>query len=163
MFLFWKCSPIFLFLIWPNLGSFGTFLAPRSCFWVWGQVKKIFGTHLCRQSTFVLEVQSYLFVFNLVTFGASFALFFWPFGAIFWLYGAIFGVGVRFKNIFGTSYVVNQLWFWKYSPIFFCFYWSHLGPLLHFFFASSGLFYLALLGYLWGQGHVQKHFWNPTM
>ena len=28
--------------------------------------------------------------------------FFGPFGTFFWSFGAIFGVGVRFKNIFGT-------------------------------------------------------------
>ena len=28
------------------------------------------------------------------------------------------GAGVRFKNIFESTYVDNLLWFWKYSPIF---------------------------------------------
>ena len=29
-----------------------------------------------------------------------------------------FWVGVRFKNSLEPTYIVNQLWFWKYSPIF---------------------------------------------
>ena len=91
---FWKYSPIFLFLIWPHFGPLLHFLALRGYFWDWGQIQKIYGTHLCRQSTLVLEVQSYLFAFTLSKFGAFFALF----GFL----GAIFGVDVRFKNIFGT-------------------------------------------------------------
>ena len=58
------------------------------------RLKNIFGTHLCSQSTLVLEVQLYLFAFTSAKFGAFFALF----GPL----GAIFGVEVRFKNIFGT-------------------------------------------------------------
>ena len=36
-----------------------------------------------------------------------FFTFFWPFEAIFWYFQAVFGVGVRFKNIFGT-YLCSQ-------------------------------------------------------
>ena len=36
-----------------------------------------------------------------------FCTFFGPFGDIFWSFGAIFGVGIRFKNIFGT-YLCSQ-------------------------------------------------------
>ena len=49
-------------------GSFGLFLGSGS------DSKTIFGTYLCSQSTLVLEVQPYLFVFNLAKFGAFFAL-----------------------------------------------------------------------------------------
>ena len=38
-FLFWNYSPIFLFLIRPNLGPFWPF---RGYFWGWGQVQKLF-------------------------------------------------------------------------------------------------------------------------
>ena len=49
-FLFWKYSPIFLFLIWPNFGPFCTFWAFRGYFilarwgyfWGRGQVQKHF-------------------------------------------------------------------------------------------------------------------------
>ena len=36
---------------------------------------------------------------------------------------------------------------------------SIFGPLLHFL-GPSGLLFLALWGYFWGQGQVQKHFWD---
>ena len=99
---FWKYSHIFLFSIWPHLGPFlhffGTFGA---IFWPFGaycvvgvRFKNIFGTYLCRKSTLVLEIQPYLFVYNLAKFGAFFT-FFGPFEAI-------FGVGVKFKKKFET-------------------------------------------------------------
>ena len=77
---FWKYSHIFLFSIWPHLGPFlhffGTFGA---IFWPFGaycvvgvRFKNIFGTYLCRKSTLVLEIQPYLFVYNLAKFGAFF-------------------------------------------------------------------------------------------
>ena len=58
------------------------------------RLKNIFGTYLCRQSTLVLKLQPYLYVFNSAKFGALYSLF-GPFRAI-------FGVGVKFKNFFGT-------------------------------------------------------------
>ena len=33
-FWFWKCSPIFLFLIWPNLGPFLALLGPSGLFYL---------------------------------------------------------------------------------------------------------------------------------
>ena len=69
-------------------------------------LKTFFGAYLCRHWTLILEVQLCLFVFNSATFWASFALFL-PFWAIFWSFRAVFGVGVRFKNIFGT-YLCSQ-------------------------------------------------------
>ena len=56
--------------------------------------KDIFGNYQYRQSTLVLEIQPYLFVYNLAKFGAFFT-FFGPFEAI-------FGVGVKFKKNFET-------------------------------------------------------------
>ena len=44
--------------------------------------KKFFGIYLCRQSTLVLEVQSYLLVFNSAKFWAFFGLFGAVFGSI---------------------------------------------------------------------------------
>ena len=71
-FLFWNYSPIFLFLIGPNFGSFCTFWALRDVFFcpvevIFGdevRFKNIFGTYYCRLSIFLLEVQHYLFVFH---------------------------------------------------------------------------------------------------
>ena len=55
-----------------------------------------------------VKVQPHLFIVNLATIGAFLDLF-----------GADFGVGVRLKKKLGPTYANNQLWFWKYSPIFF--------------------------------------------
>ena len=93
-------SSIFFYLIWPHLGLFLHFSGPFGAFfWPFGaycvvgvRFKNIFGTYLCRKSTLVLEIQPYLFVYNLAKFGAFFT-FFGPFEAI-------FGVGVKFKNFF---------------------------------------------------------------
>ena len=89
-----------------QLGTFGDFFCT---FWVlWGvlfgvevRFKNFFGTYICRQSTLVLEVQPYLFIF-----WAAFH-FFWPSGDIFRSVGAIFGVRIRFKKNFGT-YLCSQ-------------------------------------------------------
>ena len=51
-------------LILPNLWHLLTFSAFWSYSWGWGQVQSFFGTYLYRQSTLVLEVHPYLFVFN---------------------------------------------------------------------------------------------------
>ena len=40
-------------------------------------------------------------------------------GALLDLFGADFGVWVRLKKKLGPTYANNQLWFLKYSPIFF--------------------------------------------
>ena len=102
-FLFWKYRPIFLFLIRPTFGPFCTFWALRF-FWSVGAIfgvkvrfKNIFGTYMCIQSTLVLEVPPYLFVFASAIFGAFFALF--------WLFWLIFGVGVRSKNFLGPTWI----------------------------------------------------------
>ena len=63
-------------------GLFCTFLAFRGYllvlwgyFWVGVWFKNSFGTYLCRQSTFVLEIQLYFSVFDSAKFGAFFGAF----------------------------------------------------------------------------------------
>ena len=108
-----------------------------------------------------VKLQPHFYVFNLTTIGAFLALF-----GPFW---SCFGVGVMFKNFLGPTYVNNQLWFWKYSPILLFLIQPHFGPLLHFFWAfwgyflgPFGLFFVALWGYSWGQYQVQNTFLEPT-
>ena len=93
---FWKYSHIFLFSIWPHLGPFLHFFGPfGAIFWPFGaycvvgvRFKNIFGTYLCRKSTLVLEIQPYLFVYNLAKFGAFFYIF-WAFRGYFWGWGQV--------------------------------------------------------------------------
>merc|ERR1712215_390845 len=73
--------------------------------------------------TNALEVQSYLFVLNWEKFGA----FFW--------------IRVRFKNFLGPTYVSNQLWFLKYTPIF-LFLLVTFGASFALFFGPLGLLFL---------------------
>ena len=113
----------------------------RAIFWAGVRFKNFFGTYLCRQSTLVFEVQPYLFAFNSATFVASFALFL-----------ALHGRGYvqkHFQNL--PTYIDNQLWFSKYSPIF-CFWFGHIWGLLLHFFWPLGVIFLALWGYFWGRG-----------
>ena len=80
--------PLFVF----NLATIRAFLDPfKAIFEVGVRSKNFFGTYLCKQSTLVLEVQPYNFVFDSATLWASFGHFFlapWgyfcfgPFGAI---------------------------------------------------------------------------------
>ena len=67
-------------------------------FWGWGQAQKDHW-NLPIQSTLVLEVQHYLFVFNLETFG--------PFATIFKPIGTIFGVRPDSKTFF-VIYLCSQ-------------------------------------------------------
>ena len=101
-FLFWKYSPIILFLIRPNSGPFSTFWAFRGYFWGWGQVPKL-------TNNFCFGSIAISFCFN---FGQIFGLF-----TLFGPFGAIFGVWVRFSNL-GLTNIKYHFWFWKYSPIF---------------------------------------------
>ena len=71
--------------------------------------------------------------------------FFCPFGAIFWSFGATLESGSGPKTFLEPTYVVNQLWFWKYSTIFLLLLRPNLGP---------------FLGYFWSWGQVQKYFWD---
>ena len=126
-----------------NLVKFGAFFELFGPFgaisWVGVRFKKIIAIYLNRQPTLVLEVQPYLFVFNLATFGAFFALFWalWGYFLVFW--GLFFESGSGSKTFLEPTYVVNQLWFWKYNPTFLFLIRLNLGALLHFW-GLSGLF-----------------------
>ena len=117
-FLFWKCRPIFLFLIQPNLGQFCTFGALSGINWGWYQIQKCFLglTYIANQLWFLKY--SHIF-FDLATFGASFTLF-KPFKTIvFWHFGAIFSVGVQFKNMFGADISRQSTLVLEIQPYFF--------------------------------------------
>ena len=101
--------------------------------------KNLFGVYLCRQSTLVLEVQPYLFVFNSATFGAS-VLTVLGTSRLFLSFGAIFVVGVRFKNIFGTYILRQSTLVLEICPSFFVFISAKFVAFLHFL----GLFGLFL-------------------
>ena len=75
-FLFLKCSPTFLFLIWPDLWPFWHFFG---YFWGWGKVKKIWDPPI-QTINFGFGSTAPSFVFNTLIFGASFALFWAPWG-----------------------------------------------------------------------------------
>ena len=56
------------------------------------------------------------------------------------LVGIFLESGLSSKKLLELTYAVNQLWFWKYSPIFLLLHWPNLGPVLPF----SGLWGLFL-------------------
>ena len=97
-----------------------------------GSGSKIFETYLCRQSTLVLGVRSYLFIFNLVTFRASFARFLGLSGQFFWPFESFSWVGIRFEIVLEHTNVDNQYLLGKCNPIFLLSIWRNLGPFLHF-------------------------------
>ena len=105
------------------------------------------------------ESAAIFFVFTLAKFGA-FLCTFWALRSYFWGWGQVQ------KLLLGPTKIDNQLWFWKYSPIFLFIIFPHLGPLLHFFgalqffFGSLGLFF----GAIFGVGvKFKKHFWSLLM
>ena len=75
---------------------------------------------------------------------------------------AIFGVGVRFKNFFLTILYRQSTLVLKVQPYLLFSIRPYLGPLLDFF-GPLGAFFGTFLGYFWGRGQVQKHFWNLLM
>ena len=93
-FLFWNCIPIFLFSIWPNLGSFLYFLGPSGLsLGLESDSKNILGpTYVNNQLWF--WKYSPIFLLYSDTFGASFALF-WILRGYFMALLCFFGVGVR--------------------------------------------------------------------
>ena len=125
--------------------------------WSWGQVQNLFGTYLCIQSTWVLKVKPFFFVFNFAEFRASFALFWaflgylmvlWAYFMALWDY---YSGRCQVQNQFlELTNEVNQLWFWKYCPIFFVFNSAKFGT----FFALLRPFG-AIFG---GWGKVQNSF-----
>ena len=98
-------------------GLFCTFLGPSGLFfWPFGaycvvgvRFKNIFGTYLCRKSTLVLEIQSYLFVYNLVEFGAFFTFLGLP-RLFLWLRSS----STKFLR---PTYINLQLLFWNFNSI----------------------------------------------
>ena len=81
-----ESAALFCFYFGQILGFFVHFLGPSELFLGLGSASKTsFGTYQSRQSTLVLEVQPYLFVYNFPTFGTSFALFGGPSG-YFWFF-----------------------------------------------------------------------------
>ena len=123
-----------MFLILPNLGLFGPL---RATFGVGVRLKIFFGTYLCRQSTLVLEVQQYLFVFNLAA-GASFALF----GPL----GLFSGSGSDSIAMFGTYLCSEPTLILEVQPCLFVLKSAKL------------VAYFAILGFLGGWGQVKKLF-----
>ena len=142
---FWKYSFIFLFYsatfraFLHFFGPFGAILFPFGAFFeVRVRFKNIFGTYACRQSTLVLEILPYLFIFNSAKFGVFCT--FWVFRGYFLAHWSYFWGRCQVKKHFlEPTYVNNQLWFWKYSTIFLFRIQPNLGPFLHFF-CLLGLF-----------------------
>ena len=115
-FLFWKCSSILCFLfvqIWGFFCIIGLLGAPLEVGVIF---KNFFRIYLCRQSTFVLEVQPCLIVLNLSIFWSPFAVL-WPFRAIFLPLGLFLRWRVRLKNIFGSYLFSQSTLVLKYSPM----------------------------------------------
>ena len=80
----------------------------------------------------VLEVQTYLFVFNSATFGASFALFWALQDYLLGPLGAFSGSGLASKTCLEPIIIGYQCSFWKRSPFFFFFNAAKFGTILHF-------------------------------
>ena len=111
----------------------------------WGPVQKLFETYLCRQFLWFWK-NSLNFCFKFGQILGLFCTFLGPFGATFWFFGAIFGVGIRFKNIFGT-YLCSQstlvlevqLYLFAFTSAKFGAFFTLFGP-LGLLFGSLGLF-----------------------
>ena len=129
-------------LIFENYSIFGCLLIT----FIGRQFYSRYASLLYIQSTLVLEVQSYLFVFNSAPFGASFTLF-WA------LRGYFLGQDQVQKQLLEPTYVVNQLWFWEYSSIFLFLIRQNFGPFLPF---------LGLWGLFLGLRSGSKTFLKPT-
>ena len=141
-----KVHPNLLFWIWPQFGPF------FALFWPFGRFKNFFGTYLCRKSTLVLKVKPYLF-FNMATFEAFFCTFLILWGYLFGHLGLFLGSGPGSKIYLEPTYVHQQLWFWKYHPIFSFLIRPNLGPFLLFF---------GPLGLILGLRSGLKTFLGPT-
>jgi len=97
-FLFWKYSPIFLFLIRPNFWLFFTFSALRGYFFC------LLGLFLGSRSgsKMFLEPTNVGYQFLFWKYRPIFLFFIRPNFGPFCTFWALFGVGVRFKDFFGT-------------------------------------------------------------
>ena len=137
-----------MFSFWPQLVHFWHFLDSFGAgFGVPVKFKNFFGTYLCKQLTLVLEVQTYLFVFDSATCLASFALF-WALLGYFWSPDQVINTLLEPTN------VGYQFLFWKCTPIFLFLIWPNFVFFWHF---------LALRGYFWGYGQFRKLFWDLPM
>ena len=152
---FWKVSLIFSFLIWSNLGPFlNYFWAFGGYFFGLGSDSKnlLLPTYIDNQLWF--WKYSHIFLFSIWPHLGPFLHFFGPFGAIFFgPLGLIVWLGSGSKTFLEPTYVENQLWFWKYSPIFLFIIWPNLGPFLHF---------LGLSRLFLGLGSSSKKILRPT-
>ena len=102
-----------------------TFWAFFALFWAfWGYFLGLWG-YFCRRGQvqknfWSLLLQSINFGFGSTVLSSCFYFGqIWGLFCPFWAFGGFFG-GLRSgsKTFLGPTYVVNQLWFWKYSPIF---------------------------------------------
>ena len=82
-----------------------------------------------------------------------FCTFLGPLGLFFGPLGLFLESGSGSKTFLEPTYVVNQLWFWKYSPIFLLLLRPNLGPFLPF---------LGLWGLFLGLRSGSKTFLGPT-
>ena len=97
-------------------------------------------TYLCRLSTLVLKAQPYLFLFI-------------PIRGLFYPSVLLLELCSALKTFLEPSNVGYQFLFWKYRPIILFFIRPNFGPFCTF---------LALRGYFWGLGQVQKKVLEPT-
>ena len=118
------------------------------------RLKKFFGTYLCRQTTLVLKVQTYLLFYFDHILGLH-CTFLGPSRSFFWSLRAIFGSGSGSKICLEPTNIHYQFLFWKCSPIFLFLNMQNLWPFLHFL-GPLGLF----LGL--GLGSGSKLFLEPT-
>jgi len=121
---FWKYSPIFLFLIGKICGLFFTFGPFGAIFWVWVRFKNFF-----RTINFGFGSTALTFGFKFGHILGLFCTFLGPLGQYFGPLGLFLESGFSgSKTFLEPNSVVNQLWFWKYSPIFWLLLWPTLGP-----------------------------------
>ena len=127
-----KLRPIFVFIL-TTIGAFFPLFGPfGAIFWLGVKFIKCLGTYLCRQSTLVLEILPYLFVFTSAKF--------WAFLHFLGLWGLFLGLRSSSKTFLQTTNIDYQFLFWKYSPIFLFLIRQQLGPFLHFFGPLAYLF-----------------------
>ena len=100
----------------------------------WGPVRKLFWDLPMSTINFGFGCTALTFCFKFCHILGLFCTFFWPFWAIFWSFRAIFGVGVRFKNIFGTYLCSQSTLLLEVQPYLFAFTSAKFGA----FFALFG-------------------------
>ena len=86
----------------------------------------------------------------------------WGLFALFDPWGQFFGLESGSKTFFLTILYRQSTLVLKVQPYLLFSIRPYLGPLLDFF-GPLGAFFGTFLGYFWGRGQVQKHFWNLLM